>query len=151
ALVPAQATALDLQLKASLQGIKDGDAKSAGILVGQVAAQKILAARAQDGSDKVVNYTPGTNPGDWQPTPPAFASPVAPQWAQVTPFGLQSPSQFRSPLPPALTSPEYTAAFNQIKELGSFDSTTRSADQTEAAVFWQGVYGAPNSFLAMLN
>ena len=42
-------------------------------VVGQVAAQNILAARANDGSDKVVNYIPGSNPGDWQPTPPAYA------------------------------------------------------------------------------
>src|SRR5262249_31383969 len=71
-LYPAQATALDLDLKASLQQIKDGDAKTAGIAVGQIAAQNILAVRANDGSDKMVNYTPGTNPGDWQPTPPAY-------------------------------------------------------------------------------
>src|SRR5207253_317427 len=101
--------------------------------------------------DKVVNYTPGTNPGDWQPTPPAYALPVAPQWPQVIPFFLQSGAQFRPPPPPALTSPEYTDAFNQVKDLGSFNSTTRTPDQTEAAIFWQGLYAAPNSFLAMLN
>src|SRR5262249_1208692 len=60
-------------------------------------------------------------------------------WPLVTPFTLRSGSQFRPPPPPALTSPEYTAAFNQVKELGSFDSPTRTADQTEAALFWQGI------------
>src|SRR5438132_980134 len=65
---PAQAGVLDLDLKASLQTIVDGDAKTAGILVGQMAAQSILAARANDGSDKTVDYTPGTDPGQWQPT-----------------------------------------------------------------------------------
>src|SRR5438132_3869820 len=67
-LFPAQAGVLDLDLKASLQTIVDGDAKTAGILVGQMAAQSILAARANDGSDKTVDYTPGTDPGQWQPT-----------------------------------------------------------------------------------
>src|SRR5215470_17384683 len=105
--LPSQATVLDLELKASLQGIADGDAKTAGIQVGQTAAQNILATRANDGSSNMVNYTPGTNPGDWQPTPPAYAPPAAPQWPQVTPFCLQSASQFRVPPPPALTSPEY--------------------------------------------
>jgi membrane-associated phospholipid phosphatase len=151
AFFPDQVTNLDLQLQASLQGIPDGDSKTAGIQVGQVAAQNILAARAHDGSDQVVNYIPGTAPGDWQPTPPAYASPVAPQWPQVTPFGLKSGSQFRPPPPPALTSQEYTDAFNQIKDLGSIGSTTRTADQTEAALFWQGLYASPCSSLALMN
>src|SRR5262249_42320735 len=46
--------------------------------------------------------------------------------------------------PPQLTSSEYTAAFNEVKELGSLDSATRTADQTEAAMFWQGVV-TPNT------
>jgi hypothetical protein len=143
-LYPAQATVLDLNLKASLQEIPDGDAKNTGIMVGQTAAQNILAARANDGSNKTVNYTPGTNPGDWQPTPPAYAPPLTPQWPMVTPFCMQSGSQFRTAPPQALTSPEYTAAFNQIKDVGSFGSTTRSADQTEATLFWQDIT-TPNS------
>jgi hypothetical protein len=143
-LFPAQATVLDLELLASLQGLADGDAKTAGIQVGQTAAQNILAARANDGSSNMVSYTPGTNPGDWQPTPPAYAPPAAPQWPQVTPFCLQSASQFRVPPPPALTSPEYTAAFNLTKDLGSVDSASRTADQTEAALFWQGI-AIPNT------
>jgi membrane-associated phospholipid phosphatase len=142
-LFPAQAYALDLQLKASLQGIKD-DGKMAGIMVGQIAAQNLLTARASDGWDKVVDYTPGANPGDWQPTPPANAAPLAPQWGLITPFCLQNGSQFRPPPPPALTSTEYTADFNLLKEMGSFTSATRTADQTEAALFWQGIT-TPNS------
>src|SRR5262249_56744441 len=100
---------------------------------------------------RMVDYTPGTDPGDWQPTPPAHLPASLPGWGMVTPFCLQSGAQFRPPPPPALTSAEYTAAFNQIKDLGSFDSTTRTPDQTEAAVFWQGVYASPNCYLTMLN
>jgi hypothetical protein len=150
-LFPTQATTFDLELKAALQTIPDGDAKTAGIMVGQLAAQKILAARADDGSGKMVVYTPGTNPGDWQPTPPAYGPAAQPQWPSVTPFCLQSASQFRPPPPPALTSAEYTAAFNQVKELGSFDSTTRSADQTEAAMFWQGIVTPSVSSVSFWN
>jgi hypothetical protein len=101
---------LDLELKASLQELGDGDAKTAGIQVGQTAAQNILAARANDGSGNMVAYTPGTDPGNWQPTPPAYLPAAVPQWATVTPFCLQSPSQFRPPPPPALTSSDYTDA-----------------------------------------
>jgi hypothetical protein len=150
-LFPSQAPVLDLELLASLQGIQPGDAKTWGISVGHAAAQIMLAVRAHDGSDRVVTYTPGTDPGDWQPTPPAYLPASLPGWGMVTPFCLQSGSQFRPPPPPALTSAEYTAAFNEVKDLGSFDSTTRIPDQTEAAIFWQGVYASPNCFLTMLN
>src|SRR5262249_27111234 len=138
-LYPAQTPPLDLQLRASLQGIADGEPKTWGIRVGHAAAQILLAVRAHDGADRVVPYTPGTNPGDWQPPPPAYGPPQVPQWPDVTPFALQSGSQFRPPPPPALSSAEYTVAFNEVKELGSRDSLTRTADQTEAALFWQGV------------
>jgi hypothetical protein len=143
-LFPAQASVLDLQLKASLQEINDGDAKMAGIMVGQIAAQNILAARAHDGSNSTVTYTVTLQPGAWQPTPPAYGLPLSPQWPLVTPFCLQSGSQFRPPPPPALTSADYTSAFNQVKDVGSFGSTTRTADQTEAGLFWQGI-ATPNS------
>ena len=70
--------------------------------VGEDAAAAMLLLRADDGWDAVVPYTPGTDPGDWQPTPPAFAPAFLPGWGQVTPFGLEAGSQFRPPPPPAL-------------------------------------------------
>ena len=39
--------------------------------------------------------------------------------------------------PNALTSADYAEDFNEVKELGSLTSTTRTADQTDAAIFWQ--------------
>jgi membrane-associated phospholipid phosphatase len=58
------------------------------------------------------------------------------QFATMTPFVLQSPSQFRPPGPPALTSATYTADFNEVKSMGSAASTTRTADETLLAKFW---------------
>jgi len=37
-----------------------------------------------------------------------------------------------------LTSDTYTAAFNEVKALGFFTSTSRSVDQTEIGRFWAG-------------
>jgi hypothetical protein len=143
-LFPAQQTVLDLELKASLQGIPDGDPKAWGVKVGHAAAQILLAVRANDGSDQVVVYTPGSDPGDWQPTPPAYLPAAAPQWPFVTPFCLQSAAQFRAPPPPALDSPEYAAALDLTRTLGAVNSTARTADETEAAIFWQGI-ATPNA------
>ncbi len=55
---------------------------------------------------------------------------------------MTSPSQFRNPVgPPALTSAEYTAAFNEVKEIGSATSTTRMQDESDIAQFWAGAPG----------
>jgi hypothetical protein len=43
----------------------------------------------------------------------------------------------RSDGPNALTSAAYAEDFNEVKELGSLASTSRTADQTAASIFWQ--------------
>jgi membrane-associated phospholipid phosphatase len=144
ALFPAHQATFDATLAADLAGIPPGRAML-GTAVGQAVAQQILAWRSTDGSTAQVTYVPGTAPGDWQPTPPAFAPAVAPQWGSVTPFCIPSDSAFRAPPPPALTSADYTAAFNEVKSLGAADSTTRTAEQSAIAKFW---YGAAGTFTA---
>ena len=145
ALFPSQASTFDAALAADLVGIPPGRARQ-GIEVGHDVAQQILAWRSTDGSDAVVPYTPGTDPGDWQPTPPANLPALAPQWPSVTPFAMTSGSQFRPPAPPALDSAEYAAAFNEVKSLGRVDSTTRTADQTQIALFWKDGAGTAYAF-----
>jgi hypothetical protein len=56
----------------------------------------------------------------------------------MTPWVLQRPSQFRLPPPLALTSAEYAADYNEIKVMGVFSGSARSADQSELALFWAG-------------
>lgn len=135
-LYPARAADYAAQLNAHLSLIADGDEKTRGLNVGATAAARIIAQRANDGSTATVPYTPGGNPGDWKPTPPAFNGPAFPQWPTVTPWAMNSGSQFRPPAPPSLTSQEYTDAFNEVKELGRVDSATRTADQSEIALIW---------------
>jgi membrane-associated phospholipid phosphatase len=140
ALFPSQAGTFDSALAADLVGIPPGRARQ-GSDVGHAVAQQILDWRSTDGSTAVVNYTPGTDPGDWQPTPPANLPALAPQWPYVTPFALTSGSQFRPAPPPALDSAAYADAFNEVKDLGRVDSTTRTAEQTQIARFWNDGLG----------
>jgi hypothetical protein len=72
-LRPDTAATLDALRTAALAAIPDGPEKEAGIAAGEDAAAALLLLRAGDGWDSVVPYTPGTEPGDWQPTPPALA------------------------------------------------------------------------------
>ena len=109
-------------------------------------ADQILALRSNDGSKNQVSYTPSTNPGNWQPTPPNFQSPLLPQWPNVTPFAMTSGVQFRPSGPPALNSAEYAAEVNLLQEIGKKDSLTRTPEQTEIANFWAdgaGTYTPP--------
>ena len=80
-------------------------------------------------------YTLPFSPGVWQPLPPDYGA-VFVAWGKVTPFTLRRGSQFRPDGPPSLTSSQYTADFNEVKSLGALNSTTRSADQSQAGLFW---------------
>jgi hypothetical protein len=140
-----QMAMIDQALVADLAAIPDGPAKTAGIAVGHQAASQILAARQNDGSQKdavgqPVNYTYGQQPGQWRADPlHPNVTPLTPDWGSVIPFVLQSGSQFRAPPPPALNSPEYTSAFNEVKTLGGTSPnspSTRSDEQTEVGLFW---------------
>jgi hypothetical protein len=140
-LMPTQQATLDAALASSLAAVPNGKAEDAGVAYGKLVAQSMIAERANDGSTASVTYTPGSEPDDWQPTPPNFPTAALPQWATVEPFGINSPNQFRADPPPALGSPEFTAAFNQIKALGVATNSTRTQEQTDIARFWAGPGG----------
>lgn len=136
--LPNQQAVLDAEYAEALADIPDGEAKTRGVALGHDAAAVIIALRNDDGSTAQVPYTPGTEPGDWQPTPPNYLPAFAPGWGQVTPFALTHGAQFR-PAPSAyfnLTSRAYTKNYNEVKSIGSLDSTTRTADQSDIAMFW---------------
>jgi hypothetical protein len=134
-LFPALAAQFDAVRAGQLALIPDGAAKDDGVAVGLAAAADMLALRAGDlpTSDA---FTPGSAPGDWVPTPPGFQPFTLPNWGDVRPFAIASGSAFRPAGPPALDSAAYAAAFDEVKRLGRADSTERTADQTQIALFW---------------
>lgn len=66
----------------------------------------------------------------------------------MRPFALASADQFRPAGPPGLQTKKWARDYNEVKEIGSSTSTTRTADQTLAARFWgePPVQQARNSF-----
>jgi hypothetical protein len=123
---------LDATLATSLSGIADQDAKAKGIELGKQAAAGILALRVNDGSNMPEGYRPVTAPGVYVPT----AVPIESTSSGITPFAMQTGAQFRPAPPPALTSEVWTRDLNEIREMGSFASTRRTAEQTTMARFW---------------
>jgi hypothetical protein len=135
-LFPARASSFDALHAAILATIPNSPQKTAGIVWGEFVASQILAARANDGSNAIVQPPGGSGPGVWVPTPPLFLPYLLPQWAFVVPFGMSSSSQFRPPGPPSLDSQQYAADYEEVKELGAAVGSTRTEDQTEIALFW---------------
>jgi membrane-associated phospholipid phosphatase len=142
-LFPSQKSTFDAELVSSIAAIasdvaaEKSESIARGMAWGQSVADAILAWRSTDG------FTPPPPPfvggfavGEWRPTPPAFMSGAGPQFAYMTPWAINSPSQFRPAGPPALNSTQYTAVFNETKSMGSISSASRTADQTLYSQFW---------------
>ncbi len=137
ALYPSMAPAVDQLLATELQAIPDGTRKRDGIKVGSTVAARLVKIRSSDGSAATpAVFVPGTQPGDYRPTPPTFAAPVFTNWGTIRPFVLERGSQFRLEAPPAVTSAGYATALNEVESLGRDSSATRTAEQTSIAKLW---------------
>lgn len=139
-LVPALAdnvkANLDTLYASSLATITNGSRKNAGIRIGAAVAAAMLAKRANDGRFVPFSFTAGTDPGEWRPVLPAFASDPFAWVGNVKPFAIRRQSQFRTTGPLALTSARYAAELNEVKSLGSSTSTTRTTAQSDLARFY---------------
>jgi hypothetical protein len=133
-----KASILDPAYLTSLGTIADGKDKADGVAVGEAAAAALIALRQNDGFRVAVPYiTPNPPvPGVWIPTAPPPAQPIGTYLGNMTPFTIASAEQYRPPGPPALDSKRWARDYNEVKEIGSSTSTTRTAEQTEAARFW---------------
>jgi hypothetical protein len=140
ALFPSHAATFDALHAATLAAIPDvshtQQHKARGVAWGESVAQQILASRAGDNSGAAVAPPSGSGPGIWQPTPPAFAPYLLPQWGTVVPFAMPSSSFFRPNGPPALNSPTWAAAYNEVKAFGVAVGSVRTPDQDQIALFW---------------
>ncbi|MGH8550136.1 MAG: phosphatase PAP2 family protein, partial [Methylococcales bacterium] len=137
ALYPKLNPVLKEPYQKSLGHLPEGQAKSRGQEYGRYVAKRILKLRSRDGANTKVSYSPPAGAAHWQPTAPAFGSGLLPVWEVLKPFAMKSPSQFRAPAPPALNSPEYVKAFNEVRAYGGVNSTERTAEQTLVAYFWE--------------
>jgi VCPO second helical-bundle domain len=136
AFFPASQAALDDRLVGSLAAVPDGDAEDAGVALGRAVGDFVLAARADDGYGTSDPFSPAPGPGVWEPTAPAFAPMLEPQFQIVTPFTLRDREQFLPDPPPALTSERYARDYHEVKLIGQDTSPARTADQTHTAHFW---------------
>jgi PAP2 superfamily len=142
ALSPSQQAVIEIAYASALLAIPDGPAKIAGITLGQQSAAANLMRRAGDGSDIATGptYIPTGKPGDYDFTPPFDQAPLGPAalfpgWGNVTPFGIELDRHLLSG-PDPLKSDRYADDFNYVKSIGRLNSSTRTAEQTDIALFW---------------
>ncbi len=153
ALYPNQKAFLDQELKHALHGIPANSGRDKGVKVGFEAALNILEARDGDGSEdgNATIHPPTSNPpspGEHLPDPlnPGQGL-LTPGWGQVATFSPidvtrtkdKAPNGVRTPPPPALTHPDYTAAYVDVLTLGgdgTITPTLRTREETEIGLFW---------------
>ncbi|HKS55068.1 MAG TPA: vanadium-dependent haloperoxidase [Steroidobacteraceae bacterium] len=140
-LYPAQAATLDATYYSYLAD--KGLAGDPGLAVGQKVAVGILPLRRPAPEVLPPPFIGGTEPGQWRPTesfqpgaPASFLPMAAPWLGSVDPMTLTSGTRFRPAPPPALTSARYKRDFDEVKALGAFASTVRTAEQTDLAHFY---------------
>lgn len=145
-MFPSAASFVDSSRQTEDQRIGQGVAVGAGRTVGQQAAERMINARQGDGSTDPRPYVPDNVPGGWRPTSGggcSFATAVTPNWGLLRPMGMSAGSPFRPQRPGGFSSYEallasqlYAQQLNEVKSLGRFNSTARTAEQTRIAFFW---------------
>ncbi len=145
------------------------DAKSLGVEWGEAAALRVLDMRTGDGSEpSKANYYLGryrrrTDALRWRPTGPFYGASPGPAFASfdrglfpghgmIRPWTMKSGGQFRVADFHDPASPEFAETFDTVRRLGGADSTIRTADQTQMALFWEdGPWGVtqPGHFLCI--
>jgi hypothetical protein len=124
----------------SLAAIPAARWRSRGIAAGNAAAEAMIAAREGDGRFGPSPWVPNFDPGHWQPLLNADGTQMldpTPWVGGVRPFLIRSFSQFRTKGPRELSSAAWARDFNEVKALGSLNSTARTLEQTHIALFWQ--------------
>lgn len=136
ALLPKEVDTFNRTLTESLADVPNGESLRKGLDAGRRAARRILKLRAADGADMKVEWKAGRKPGEYRETPPENLPGLFNHWGRITPFALESSSQFRPVPPPTLDSAAYAADVAEVRTIGSASSTTRTAEGTEIARFW---------------
>ena len=143
-LFPTRQADLAASYAASLAALGDDDedggrSRELGVAWGTEVAQAILAWRSADGFGATYpSFTGGSAIGQWRPTPPGFGPMSAQALAFTSSFVLPNLTSFDPGPPRGLTSATYAEDVEAVKALGRRTGSTRTADQTALAVFWEG-------------
>ena len=146
-LFPSRQAQLQANYLASLDALSDdggdgGKSRQRGVEWGTYVGQQVLAWRATDGfSTPQSAFIGGTAIGQWRPTVGQNATCTAMSaqtLAFTSMFVVPSNTLFRPSPPRGLGDSSYLTDLAAVKSLGSLTGSTRTAEQTALAPFWEG-------------
>lgn len=121
---------------AALNAIADSPDKLAGIAFGNNVALSYMTMRSGDNSDINFLWPVNHGPGHWEPDPMhPGQSAWGPKWGLVTEF-VPNPNPYTYVGVPNMDTPEYKAAFEQVRDKGALTNSTRTADEEHIGLFW---------------
>jgi CARDB/PAP2 superfamily len=140
-LLPEQTKLFDRQLDRTMEEISGSfSSKKAGLSFGRSVANQMLDLRKNDGWDDNSPYVAPEGDYVWHPASDRVV--VGPNWGKVTPFAIGSVEDFAPDGIDGLPgTDQYAQEIEEVRALGGKESTdittiTRTADQTEIAIFW---------------
>ncbi len=140
-LFPGNRAALDAEFAKDRPASPTDDLHARSVAFGEAIARAVVAIRDRDGWNRTKAVATSTELGRWRPTPPRFYPPLHRQWAELAPFTLMRPDQFRPSGPPALDTPAFKEARQRTATIGELRSRVRTEDQTMAAHYWSDAIG----------
>jgi membrane-associated phospholipid phosphatase len=131
-LFPAAATALEerVEIDATSSNGKVHPSFTRGLAIGRAVGNDMIDHLQNDGSSLPFTGTIPVGPGFWIPAP--GVPPGGANLGGVTPYLVNSTSQFRSAPPPEFGSPAFEADLQEVLTLAQ----NRTAQQVAIAVFW---------------
>ncbi|MFZ9236407.1 MAG: vanadium-dependent haloperoxidase [Algoriphagus sp.] len=119
------------------KGIPD-EVFEASVAFGQAIGDKVREYSKKDNyhqSRSFPKYTVTSEPGTWQPTPPAYMEAVEPHWNKIRTFVLDSAAQFRVNPPPPFSTDPNSEFYKRAKEVYDIQKQA-TKEQTDIAMFW---------------
>ncbi len=133
-LHPENKETYNSQLRADLVDLGESEWVQNGKNWGTYVGNKVVAKRSNDGSSPELTIPGKKKIGIFRTNFPTA------QYANLKPFAISDPVKYRSPGPPALNSPEYAKAFNEVKTLGN--SAFPDKAKEDHFMFWKGGRGS---------
>ena len=110
------------------------------ILVGRNATRGVIALRDDDGINNFVDYSFGPPvPGVYQLTLNGYGLPPDDSQAPfISMFATGKPATaYLAPPPPSVNDTSYESLLTHVKTIGGANSTVRTKEQTDIALFWR--------------
>lgn len=128
ALTPAQRPVLDQALDAELGdgGRRNAPPVTGALQWGRSVGEQVVSLRSTDGTQSPEAMPAGSGPG-------VHRAQFDARFRHMLPFGVADKSRYTSGPPPALSSAEYAAAFDDVRTFGRADG---DAERDQISNFW---------------